>query len=50
MPRLPKHFEPEDMELSGPRVWPAAHARDTFARFYLHRPELYDLSARKEAL
>ncbi len=49
MARMPKHFEIEDFDLSGPKRWPVTHAMDTHARFLQHRPELYYLSARREA-
>ena len=50
MPRLPKHFEHEDLQLSGPRVWPTLHAHDIPSRYIHGRPELTYLSARKKAL
>jgi hypothetical protein len=50
MPRLPKHFVFEDLELSGPKVWPTLQAHDIPSRYIHQRPELTYLSARKEAL
>ncbi len=50
MPRLPRHFEIDDLNFSGPHVWPSSSARDTLARFIQRRPELTYLSARKEAM
>ena len=50
MPRLPRHFEIDDLNFSGPHVWPSSSVRDTLARFIQRRPELTYLSARKEAM
>jgi hypothetical protein len=50
MIRLPKQFDPDDLEHSGPHVWPCIAAGDAPARFIHQRPELWYLSARRQAL
>ena len=50
MYRLPRQFEPEDLQLSGPHVWPRVNARDAPTRFIHQRPELAYLAARRQGL
>ena len=50
MYRLPRHFQPDDLQLSGPQVWPCVTAGDAVARYIHQRPELAYLAARRQGL